>query len=112
MNDYHLFAYVVKQGDSRELLDTLAVAVVYYLQINKNILLIKQLQKMNQELEKSKKKYKDLVENSLDIIFALDAEGNIQSINRAVSNILKYNVKDFPEKKFTDLIYKAVRQSN
>ena len=107
MNDYHPFAYVVKQGDSRELLDTLAVAVVYYLQINKNILLIKQLQKMNQELEKSKKKYKDLVENSLDIIFALDAEGNIQSINRAVSNILKYNVKRLPGKKFTDLIYKA-----
>jgi PAS domain S-box-containing protein len=107
MNDYHPFAYVVKQGDSRELLDTLAVAVVYYLQINKNILLIKQLQKMNQELEKSKKKYKDLVENSLDIIFSLDAEGNIQTINRAVSNILKYNVKRLPGKKFTDLIYKS-----
>lgn len=107
MNDYHPFAYVVKQGDSRELLDTLAVAVVYYLQINKNILLIKQLQKMNQELEKSKKKYKDLVENSLDIIFSLDAEGNIQSINRAVSNILKYNSKKLPGKKFTDLIYKT-----
>jgi PAS domain S-box-containing protein len=62
---------------------------------------------MNQELEKSKKKYKDLVENSLDIIFSLDAEGNIQTINRAVSNILKYNVKRLPGKKFTDLIYKS-----
>ncbi|MBP9887998.1 MAG: ATP-binding protein [Leptospiraceae bacterium] len=107
MKDYRPFGYVAKEGESRELLDTLAVAVVYYLQINKNVLLIKQLQRMNQELEKSKKKYKDLVENSLDIIFSLDSEGNIQSINKAVSNILKYNVKKLPGKKFFDLIYKA-----
>ena len=107
MNDYRPFGYVVKEGENRELLDTLAVAVVYYLQINKNILLIKQLQKTNQELEKSKKKYKDLVENSLDIIFSLDADGNIISINKAISNILKYNVKKLPGKKFTDLIYKT-----
>ncbi|MBK8396047.1 MAG: ATP-binding protein [Leptospiraceae bacterium] len=107
MNEFRPFGYTVKEGENRELLDTLAVAVVYYLQINKNILLIKQLQKTNQELEKSKKKYKDLVENSLDIIFSLDADGNIISINKAISNILKYNVKKLPGKKFTDLIYKT-----
>ncbi|HMV43553.1 MAG TPA: ATP-binding protein [Leptospiraceae bacterium] len=111
LNEYQPFAYVVKEGDNRALLDTIAVAVVYYLQINKNVLLIKQLQKMNQELEKSKKKYKDLVENSLDIIFSLDADGTIQSINKAASNILKYNVKRLPGRKFSDLIYKTSIQN-
>ena len=48
MNEFRPFGYTVKEGENRELLDTLAVAVVYYLQINKNILLIKQLQKKNQ----------------------------------------------------------------
>lgn len=107
MNDYHPFGYVIKEGETRELLDTLASAVVYFLQINKNILLVNQLKKMNIELEKSKNKYKDLVENSLDIIFSLDSEGRIISINRAVTNILRFNVKELIGKKFFDLIYKS-----
>lgn len=107
LNDYQPFEHSVTIPDNLDLPDPLVNSIVYYLQINKNVLLIKQLQKMNQELEKSKKKYKDLVENSLDIIFSLDSEGKILSINKAVSNILKYNVKKLPGKNFFDLIYKA-----
>ena len=62
MNEFRPFGYVVKGADSKKLLDTLEAAVDYYNQINQNSILVK-------ELEKSEKKYRDLVENSLDIIF-------------------------------------------
>ncbi len=100
MNDYRPFGYVIKEGEGKELLDTLESAVSYYLQIIKNAVLMK-------ELEKSEKNYRDLVENSLDIIFSLDSEGRILSINQSVSRILKYSTNDIMNKKFIDLVFKS-----
>ena len=67
----------------------------------------KTLESLNFELEKSEKKYKDLIENSKDIIFSLDAEGRIITINRAVTEILKYKVKDLIGKKLGELVYSS-----
>ncbi|MCB1192069.1 MAG: ATP-binding protein [Leptospiraceae bacterium] len=106
INDYRPFGYILKGGEAKTLLDTIDSAVDYYKQINKNEFLVKKLEKTNKELEKSEKKYKELVENSLDLIFSLDSEGRIIAINRSVTKILKYNKKDIVNKHFIDLVYK------
>lgn len=67
----------------------------------------KQIRIQNLELEKSEQKYKNLVENSLDIIFALDKDERIISINQSVSKILRFNPKSLLGKKFSDLLYKS-----
>jgi DNA-binding NarL/FixJ family response regulator len=78
INDYRPFGYVVKDGEIKKLLDMLESAVSYYCQIKWNSGLV-------EKLEKSEKQYRDLVENSLDIIFSLDGQGRILSINHSVT---------------------------
>lgn len=72
----------------------------------------KRLEELNHELEKSERKYKDLIENSKDIIFSLNGEGRILTINRAVTEILKFKVKDLLGKNFTELLYNSESVSN
>ncbi len=100
MNEYRPFGYVVKGGDNKKLLDTLEAAVDYYNQINQNTVLVK-------ELEKSEKKYRDLVENSLDIIFSLDENWRITSINQLVTQILRYPIDEILNKSIIDLTFKS-----
>ena len=59
----------------------------------------------NRELEISENKYKELVENSLDIIFSLDKEERIRTINQSVTRILRYKPKNLIGKKFSELVY-------
>lgn len=72
----------------------------------------KRLEELNHELEKSERKYKDLIENSKDIIFSLNGEGRILTINRAVTEILKFKVKDLIGKNFAELLYNSETVSN
>jgi ABC-type nitrate/sulfonate/bicarbonate transport system substrate-binding protein len=72
----------------------------------------KRLEELNYELEKSERKYKDLIENSKDIIFSLNGEGRILTINRAVTEILKFKVKDLIGKNFAELLYNSETVSN
>ncbi len=72
----------------------------------------KRLEELNYELEKSERKYKDLIENSKDIIFSLNGEGQILTINRAVTEILKFKVKDLIGKNFAELLYNSETVSN
>lgn len=100
MNDYRPFGYVIKEGDGKELLDTIQSAVNYYSQIIQNSILIK-------KIEKSEKKYRDLVENSPDIVFSLDENGKILSINKSLTRILNYSTREIAGKNFFDLVYKS-----
>jgi len=100
MNDYRPFGYVVKEGEGKKLLDTIESAVDYYYQINRNATLLK-------ELEKSEKQYRDLVENSLDIIFALDNQWRILSINHSVTQILRYPIEEILNTSIVNLAYKS-----
>jgi PAS domain S-box-containing protein len=100
INEFRPFGYVVKGGDNKKLIDTLEAAVSYYTQFNQNSILV-------QELEKSEKKYRDLVENSLDIIFSLDQEWRILSINQIVTKILKYSVEEILNTSIANLTYKS-----
>lgn len=100
MNDYRPFGYVIKEGESKKLLDTIDSAVNFYYQINRNEVLVK-------ELEQSEKKYRDLVENSLDIIFSLDTDWRIKSINHSANQILRYQIKELVNLSILELAYKA-----
>lgn len=100
LNDFRPFGYIIKEGDSKKLIDTIDSAVHYYRQISRNEMLVN-------ELEKSEKKYKDLVENSLDIIFSLDSNWRILSINQSVTNILRYPIKEIQNQSILELAYKS-----
>lgn len=67
----------------------------------------KQIRVQNKEIERSEKRYKDLVENSIDVIFSLSHDERIRTINQSVSKVLRYNPKNLIGKKFTDLVYKT-----
>jgi len=54
-----------------------------------------------EELKKSEEQYKTLVESAEDLIFTVDEEGNILSMNRCTANFFR----DFPD----DLIGKTFR---
>jgi diguanylate cyclase (GGDEF)-like protein len=62
MNDYRPFGYVVKGGNSKELIHTLENAVDYYAQINKNAELVKQLQRKNLKLQELQENLERMVE--------------------------------------------------
>ena len=99
INDYRPFGYVVKDGEIKKLLDMLESAVSYYCQIKWNSGLV-------EKLEKSEKQYRDL-ESSLDIIFSLDGQGRILSINHSVTQILRYTVEEVLNTSIVNLAYKS-----
>lgn len=103
INNAKLYRFLTKPWNKDDLILTISEALKSFEQT-------KQLEIQNKELEKSEKKYKDLVENSLDIIFSLDSENKIVSVNKSISRILKYNMNTIIGKKFIDLIYKSAQE--
>ena len=57
-----------------------------------------------QALRKSEKKYRDLVETSHDLIWALDAEGRWTFVNQAVKRICLYEPEELIGRPFTDFM--------
>ncbi|MFC1671047.1 response regulator [Spirochaetota bacterium] len=57
------------------------------------------------KLEESEEKYRNIFEGSTEIIFTLDDNLNILSINKSVSKYLKEQPKRMISKNFMDLIY-------
>ena len=57
------------------------------------------------KLEKSEKLYRGLVENSRDIIFTVDLEGNITSINPVVKKLTGWSVDEWIGKPFSPKIH-------
>lgn len=98
-NEYKPFAYVIKEENFNKLLDTLESAVQYFQQINQNLVLA-------QTLDKLEHNYRDLVENSPDIIFSLDENWRLISINESVTQILRYPVKEILNKTILNLEFK------
>ncbi len=50
-----------------------------------------------QKLKRSEKKYRDLINNSSDLIQIIDSSGNITFVNRAWKRTLKYSEKDLED---------------
>lgn len=98
INRAALYRFLSKPWSTQDFIMTIEEALKSYAQA-------RQIQIQNRELEKSEKKYKDLVENSPDIIFSLDKDERIRTINQSVNRILRYKVKSLIGKKFSELIY-------
>ena len=98
INRASLYRFLSKPWTSKDFILTINEALKSYMQT-------KQIRIQNQEIKKSEKKYKDLVENSPDIIFTLNKDERIITINESVNKILRYKVKNLIGKKFSELIY-------
>ena len=59
---------------------------------------------LHDELRNSEKKYRDLIENAIDIIFIVDLEGRFVSINKRVEKITGYKAEDWIGRPFAELI--------
>lgn len=63
------------------------------------------LVKANEMFQKSEEKYRLLVESLNDVIFNLDADGNITYVNPAAERIIGYSTEDITGESFTKYIH-------
>jgi PAS domain S-box-containing protein/putative nucleotidyltransferase with HDIG domain len=62
------------------------------------------------QLKRAKKRYSDLLNNTSSLIFDLDAQGVITSVNSAAKRILKYKREDLLGHNFTEFVPEAELQ--
>lgn len=61
---------------------------------------------LHDELNKSKRLYKDLVENSQDLIFQMDGDGRFVFVNQQWVKTLGYNINEIIGRKYTEFMPK------
>lgn len=66
---------------------------------------VQELSELNKKLEKSEAKYKHLIESSKDIIFSINKNGFILTVNKAMENLLGIKANDLIGKYFLELVY-------
>ena len=66
--------------------------------------------KINEKLILSEEKYRYLVENSPDIIYTLDADGNFTFISEALDHLLGFTVDDLIGKHYTTIVCEEDRE--
>jgi PAS domain S-box-containing protein len=84
------FGFVIKPYREKDLLVAIETALTRYA--------------YERKLEESQQKYKSLFEGSSDIIFTLDEDFNILSVNRAVVNYLNLNPDEIISRNLLDLL--------
>ena len=85
------FGFVIKPYRERDLLVAIETAFTRY--------------EYERKLEESEQKYKRLFEGSNDIIFTLDDELNVLTVNWAMMNYLNIRPNEIINKKFLDLVF-------
>jgi PAS domain S-box-containing protein len=85
------FGFVVKPYREKDLLVALETAFTRF--------------EYDRRLEESERRYKSLFEGASDIIFTLDDEWTIVTVNRAVTNLLNLRPEEIVSKRFIDLLY-------
>ncbi|MCX7999432.1 MAG: ATP-binding protein [Leptospiraceae bacterium] len=71
---------------------------------------VRELAALNQKLEQSESRYKHLIESSKDIIFSINKNGFIITVNKAMENVLGIKASDLVGKYFLDLAYNPERK--
>jgi len=89
------FGYIVKPFEAKELKSNIEMAL-YKRQVE-------------EKLRRSEGRYRDLVEKVKDIIYTLDTQGNITSVNYAVK-ALGYQPEELIGKNFVDITSKEMRE--
>ena len=97
------YDYIRKPFDFEELLWTVENAL-------KQKTLKKENQFINEKLEWSESRYQRLVENSPDIIYALDEAGNFTFISNAAERLLSVNRDQLISKHYNTIIHKDDRE--
>jgi len=60
---------------------------------------------LNEKLAISEERYRDLVQNSPDIIYTLDEQGNFTFISQALERLLSFKIEQLVGKHYTTIIY-------
>ena len=80
-----------------------------------NALLKRQVERNNriihQRLQSSEQMHRYMVENSLDLIYTLDAEGRFNYLNQRVESLLGHPRNDLIGKHFSEIVHPASRRS-
>ena len=92
-----LAAFLIKPFGHRELINVI-----------ENVLQMAEIRKRNVELEdeieRTRYKYRDLIENANDLIFMLDEEGKINFVNRQLDNLTKLKPEQWINHFLVDLV--------
>lgn len=72
---------------------------------------ITESKKTEQKLEKNEYRYRTLVQNSQDMIFSVNSEGNFTFTNNQFNKLLKYSEKELKSKNLFDVISSETHQN-
>jgi PAS domain S-box-containing protein len=97
------FDYLRKPLEFEGLLKTVENA------LNQKIL-IREKESINQKLARSEEQYRYLVQNSPDIIYTLDANGNFTFLSDALEHLLGFTVKDLIGKHYSTIVWDNDRE--
>jgi PAS domain S-box-containing protein len=65
----------------------------------------KRIEQRTEELRRSEKRHRSIVEQAKDIIFTLDLEGTITSLNPAFERVLGWSVEEWLGRSYLDLVW-------
>ena len=92
------YDYIRKPFEFEELLNTVENAL-------KQKVLRQEKDKINEKLQRSEEKYRYLVQNSPDIIYTLDEDGNFTFLSDALEHLLGFTVPDLIGKHYSTIIW-------
>lgn len=107
---YALFLFVagVTSVLTNRILDTYKRVEILHQDLNDRY---QELKRANEELHSTEGKYRQLIEGSVEIIFTLDEDLRLTSINKAAQSLLGYAPSEITGTRFFDLLFQGELES-